>query len=327
MQDAAHVLSRIAENQHGVASRRQGAARGLTRGAMDHAVETGLVIAVAPGVYRMPGTPQSLAMATCAAALATGGRASHGTASRLLRLDAPQAVVPIAMTIDADAGHPRLTRVRVRDEFHAFFAVQIHRQRSFGEPLLTVDGIPCTDAARTLIDLAPALRPDQLADAFDRARDLGLVSPEVLARRFALVGGRGRAGTPKIRQVLEQAPPRPLQSQLERIASRLIQRSGLPEPVVQYALADNPGRYRLDFAWPDLLAAWETEGFEWHGTRARWKQDRLRVGRIEHAGWRHMIATWDDVVLRPTETLHRLGLMLAERRALVRAGALSNLVR
>lgn len=327
VQRAAHVLSEIAEGQHGVATREQGMRRGLTRGEIDHAVAAGWLIPVAPGVYRAPGAPQTLAMATAAAVLASGGRASHAAASRLLRLDAPLPIVPITVTVDADRGHPRLSRVTVDDGLRAFFGVRIHRGRSRDEPFVDVDGIRCTDAARTLIDLAPALDVDQLADAFDRARDLGLVSIEALARRFALVGGRGRPGTPKLRSVLEQAPPRPLQSQLERLAGRLLDGSTLPAAVRQLTLTDVPGRYRLDFAWPDLLATWETEGFEWHGTRARWKQDRLRVGRLERAGWRHMIATWDDVVLRPTETVERLALMLAERRALLRVGALATTVR
>ena len=75
-------------------------------------------------------------------------------------------------------------------------------------------------------------------------------------------------------------------------------------------------RYRLDFAWPHLRAAFETEGFEWHGSRGRWKQDRIRTGALERLGWRQMVATWDDVVGNPAGTLDRLGLMLAERRLL-----------
>ena len=190
-----------------------------------------------------------------------------------------------------------------------------------------MDGIRCTDAARCLIDVASCVDIDVLADAFDRARDLGLLSVEVLATRFARLGGRGRAGTPKIRTVLDSATPRPLQSRLERLARRMFARSGLPSPVLQLQLPSDLGRYRLDFAWPELLATFETEGFEWHGTRARWKQDRIRVAAIERAGWRHMIGTWDDIVRRPDETLERIALMPAERRALVATGAIVSIVR
>ena len=75
--------------------------------------------------------------------------------------------------------------------------------------------------------------------------------------------------------------------------------------------------YRIDFAWPDLGVAVEAEGFEWHGNRAQWKADRLRVAALERLGWRVLIVTWDDVTMRPEETLDRIALALAERGRLV----------
>jgi very-short-patch-repair endonuclease len=319
---AFRILSAIAELQHGVVAREQGEGRGLTRGEIDHAATAGAVITIAPGVYRLPGVPQSLAMATAAATLASGGPTSHATAARLLRLDAPLPVVPLHVRVDPRLGHPRVSRIDVADAGHAFFSVVLHRSRNDGESIIEVDGIPCTDAARTLIDIAPFVGADALGDAFDRARDLGLVSIDALARRFALLGGRGRPGTPKIRSLLEHAPPKPLQSQLERIAGRMLAGARLPQAVRQLRLPPTVGPYRLDFAWPDLLATFETEGFEWHGTRARWKQDRIRVAALERAGWRHMVGTWDDVVHRPDETVERVARMLAERRLLANVGAL-----
>lgn len=316
------VVGEIAEAQHGVVARYQGRVRGLTRGQMDHAVASGALLQVAPGVYRVPGAPQSVTMATMAATLASTGRASHSSAARLLRLGAPLPVTPLHVRVDVAHEHPRLHRVDVADAERSFFGVIVHRCRPVAEPRLEVDGIRCSDGARTLIEIASMLDPPDLADAFDRARDLGLVSIEALAKRFELLGGRGRPGTPKIRVLLEQAPPRPLQSRLERLAGRLIASSKLPPPVRQLRLPNQVGRYRLDFAWPDLLATFETEGFEWHGTRARWKQDRIRVGAIERAGWRHMVGSWDDITKRPEETIERIALMLAERRILADAGAL-----
>jgi hypothetical protein len=316
----------IASRQHGLATRPQIDGLAVSRGSVDRAVASEFLIPVAPGVYRLPGAPQTIAMATMAAVLAAEGRASHATAGRLLRLGVPGPAVPVHVTVDGTQGHPRVDRVAVADPDHAFFAVTVHRHRDRSEPVVEIDGIPCTDAARTLIDVAQYLDQDELADAFDRARDLGLVSVDSLARRFACLGGRGRPGTPKVRRLLEHAPPRALQSRLERLAARLVEGSGLPRPVRQYTVTDIPGRYRLDFAWPELLAAWETEGFEWHGTRARWKQDRIRVGAIERRGWRHMVASWDDITSRPEETVERLAVMLQERRVLAAAGALTSFI-
>lgn len=322
MSQVHRVMSAIGERQHGVVARRQGERHGITRGEIDHAVRAGALVRVAAGVYRLPGAPQTTMMATSAAVLAADGAASHAATSRLLRLNVPLPVTPLHVRIDADGSHPRVTRVDVADAEHAFFKVVLHRYRDEDEPMIVVDGIRCTDAARCLIDIAPYVGVDTLADAFDRARDLGLVSVDVLARRFARLGGRGRPGTPKVREILAGAPPRPLQSRLERLARRMLAASALPAPVLQLWLPPGIGRYRLDFAWPELRATFETEGFEWHGTRARWKQDRIRVAAIERAGWRHMVGTWDDIVRSPDETIERIALMLDERRHLAVAGVL-----
>ena len=98
---------------------------------------------------------------------------------------------------------------------------------------------------------------------------------------------------------------------------RLVRRSSLPEPVRQFRVDVTRSRwYRIDFAWPELLVAVEAEGFEWHGSRAQWKADRLRVAALERLGWRVLIVTWDDVTRRRAETLDRIAMALAERTRL-----------
>jgi len=74
--------------------------------------------------------------------------------------------------------------------------------------------------------------------------------------------------------------------------------------------------YRIDFAWPELLVAVEAEGFEWHGSRARRKADKIRVAALERLGWRVLVVTWDDVTQRRAETLDRIAMALAERARL-----------
>ena len=63
----------------------------------------------------------------------------------------------------------------------------------------------------------------------------------------------------------------------------------------------------------------EAEGFEWRGSRARWKADKIRVAALERLGWRVLVVTWDDVTQRRAETLDRIAMALAERRLLLRS--------
>jgi very-short-patch-repair endonuclease len=311
----------IAARQHGVVTRAQARAVGLTDGAIDGCLANGLLITVADHIYRVRGAPQSERMAVGAAVLGTGGRASHGTGARLLELHTPLPVSPLDVTVDAIRERPRMTRVRVEVASHSFFTVRIHRFVDRGEPVLSVDGLRCVDANRVLIDVAADLTAEQLEAAFERARRLELVSIESLARRFALVCGRGRPGTNKIRELLAHTAPNALESTLEVKAWRLLRASLIPNPVRQLRIAPQPRhRYRLDFAWPDAHVAFETEGFEWHGNRARWKQDRIRTAALERLGWRIVIATWDDITTDPQTTLDRVAMALNERRALRRAG-------
>ena len=309
----------VAAKQHGILTRDQMRALGLTDRMVDGAVADESLLRVAPAVFRSRGAPQTEAMAILAATLASGGPAACGTAASMLRLEAGVSPVPISIRVDGpDGRHPRLRRVAVETSERRFHPVTIHRCSPANEPVVIVDGIACTDAAGTLLDLARDLGSDELEDAFERARRLGLVSPASLADRFELRGGRGRKGALKIREVLAHTRPGVLDSKLEGKAWRMIRSSQLAEPVRQHRV-DLPFRrsYRIDFAWPDLGVAVEAEGFEWHGNRAQWKADRLRVAALERLGWRVLIVTWDDVTMRPEETLDRIALALAERGRLV----------
>ncbi|MEP6623000.1 MAG: DUF559 domain-containing protein, partial [Acidimicrobiia bacterium] len=267
------------------------------------------------------GAPQTESMAVVSATLGAGGRVSHATAARWLQLQTELPASPIHVTVDARRRRPRLTRVQVEALNHSFFSVLVHRSSALDERVPTIDGVPCVTADQVLIDIAPALSSERLESVFERARRLGLVSTERLARRFGEIGGRGRPGTQKIRDLLAQAQPNPLDSRLEVKAWRMLRASRLADPLRQLRV-DLPANrwYRLDFAWPELLVAFETEGFEWHGSRARWKQDRLRTAALERLGWRMIIATWDDVVSSPTATIERIATALSERHALSAAG-------
>lgn len=311
----------LAATQSGVITRAQARRAGLSAGAIDGCLANGLFRSVAHHVYRTAGTPQSESMAVTAAALGTGGRASHVSAARRLQLESDLPVSPIHTSVDAQRCRPRLRRVEVETVHHSFFSVVVHRSVSLAERVPTIDGIPCASADQVLIEIAPLLSAEHLEAVFERARRLGLVSTERLAWRFGEIGGRGRPGTPKIRELLAQAQPTALDSRLEVKAWRMLRASRLTDPVRQLRV-DLPANrwYRLDFAWPELLVAFETEGFEWHGYRARWKQDRIRTAGLERLGWRIVVATWDDVVSAPAATVERIAMALSERRALIAAG-------
>ncbi len=308
-----------ASDHYGLITREQMRRAQLTDRMVDQAVGDGLILRVAPRVYRVAAVPRSERMAIAAAVLATSGAASFGAAGSLLQLEAPSATVPIDISVEAGGRNPRLARVEVETARRQFHPVRVHRTGAHAEPVTTVDGIRCTDAARTVIDLAGRLAVDQLDDVYERARRLELVSSESLARRFELVGGQGRKGAAKIREVLANSQPGVLDSKLEARVGRMMRKARLDVSVRQLKIVLPNGKwYRVDFARPDLLLAVEAEGFEWHGSRAQWKADRVRLAALERLGWRVLVVTWDDVTHRRAETVERIAMAVAERTLLAK---------
>lgn len=299
MNDADEGVAAIAEQQFGVFARAQAQAAGLSERAMSRRVMTGRWVEVFPSVYRLPGATRTGRQRAMAAVLWGGDESaiSHTTAGRLLRLDA----------VRSDGLHltvPRSLGRRPRD------LVQ-HRMQLSRRDLLTVDGIRCTTAGRTIIDCAAVLSDEDLEDAFEQARRMGLTSAAALTRLAEELCGRGRPGSARVKRlVAAQAPgDRALESRLEVKLARLLRKSGLAPPVRQHPV----GRFRLDFAWPALRVACECDGFEHHGSRLAWKRDRSRLAAIEAAGWRIVHVTWGDVTQQTDRTLDRL--TIATRKA------------
>jgi hypothetical protein len=106
-------------------------------------------------------------------------------------------------------------------------------------------------------------------------------------------------------------------SALEVALKRIIDSSDLPRPVCQYEVLD-AGKVvaRPDFAYPHALLAIETDGYEFHHGRARWRRDLQRRSALARLGWRVMHFTSEDLG-------HRDAVVAAIRAALFRTLELS----
>jgi len=146
------------------------------------------------------------------------------------------------------------------------------------EDVTHLAGIPVTTPIRTLEDLG---WPDRLVR-------------EALARNL-------------IRP--EQLPSEnPLDNDFEERFRELVRRAGLPQPRSQYRLGPN----RLDFAWPELRIAVETDGWATHGRRQGFEDDRARDAVLLAAGWRVLRVTYRQLCRRPTLVAAQLSAILAQ---------------
>jgi very-short-patch-repair endonuclease len=253
-----------------------------------------------------------------ASALMNGdGHISHQAAAYLLRLDGFRELFGIDVAVPRTHGSDHRRLAVVANEERGAWRVTFHRPTSIDViDRVIVDGIPCTAAARTLIDLAGPLRGEALEHAFESARRLGLVSVEHLAKRAHELCGRGRRGSREIKRLVRDATgtTRALESRLEVRAWRLWRSSTMPRPTRQHWVDLSDGSSaRIDFALTHLLVGVEAEGFDIHGNRLRWKRDRRRVAMLEALGWRLVVVTWDDVTNHRAETIERIRSVIAER--------------
>lgn len=181
-------------------------ALGISRHQRRDLLASGVLVRVHRGVNRHAAHPVSWTQAVLAATLAAGEAAvaSHATAAALWRFDGMSHRTGDVVEISV----PRERNPRPLD------GVALHRCRRLDvadvDPGRTV---PCTTAARTLIDIAPRLSRDRLEAVLDHAEQRGLVwrphvrwrldrlRPRAVRRTPAARPARRHGGTPARRLV------------------------------------------------------------------------------------------------------------------------------
>ncbi|HEX7168725.1 MAG TPA: type IV toxin-antitoxin system AbiEi family antitoxin domain-containing protein [Acidimicrobiales bacterium] len=266
------------------------------------ACRSGRLVVVRRGVYRPVGAPVSTETMWMAAVLAAKGDAvlSHATAAAALGVRGFWGGDAIDL-LHTGIRPPRLEGVRG------------HTTISLPESHRSVHArLPITSPERTLVD-ACALVPDRhLRRATDDLIRRRLVTTPRLVRTFEEVPVSGRRARHPMAEVLTRLVPgyRPGESVAEDDVMDTLRESGRPLPVQQFKVVVEGHRYRLDFAWPDLLEAMEWDGFGSHGGPGPFHSDRERTRRLQRAGWRlwpitsqtasgEVLATIDYFVVNP----------------------------
>jgi very-short-patch-repair endonuclease len=246
----------LAESQHGVVSRAQLLAAGVTAGAIKHRLHRGRLHRIRPGVYAV-GRPQlSRPGHWMAALLGCGPHAvlSHYSAAALLGIAAERGIIDITVP-------PHVCRNGT--------GVVVHRRMLDCDEVVRRKGLAATDAARTLLDMAPGASRADLEAAINEADSLDLIDPDSL--RAKLYRYAGRPGVAKIRAVLDRHTFVLTDSVLERRFMRIVRKLGLPTPE-----KCEVNGFRVDFIWPALGLVVETDGLRYHRTPAAQARDLRR---------------------------------------------------
>lgn len=304
------LVRAVAQRQHGAVTRTQLFEQGATRQAIQWAVRVGELIAVAPEVFVIAGSPRTWRQALMVAVLDAGPGAcvSHRAAAILLgiaRRDAPE-IVEISV--------PRKRSGRMTDAV-------VHRTLDLTpEHVMVVDGIPCSGPLRTLVDLGAVEPWWEVRDAVERAIQLGHTTHRGCEWMLARLSKQGRHGCGVFRRVLDERALKAGTAHkglLEPRMAGVARRFGLLEYVYQYKVFDDLGTFlaQLDFAWPAFKVAVEVDGLETHGTAEAMTADfeRDQMLEIDH-GWYVLHFSWWHIVKRPKYVVDRILQVLDARR-------------
>jgi very-short-patch-repair endonuclease len=184
------------------------------------------------------------------------------------------------------------------------------------DEVVTMDGIPVTTVARTLLDLAVVLPPEQLERAVNEAEVQRLLRPLQLQRML----GRypRRHGTPALSAILD-ARDGITRSELEAKFSRLIRSANLPRPELNRLVTAGAQPFECDCVWRPQRLIVELDGRAFHVTAAAFERDRARDRRLQAAGWTVVRVTWRQLREEP-ETV------VADLRTLLRRDSASRAV-
>ncbi len=163
--------------------------------------------------------------------------------------------------------------------------------------LTKVDGIPCTNIARTLCDLGAVASQDKVEQALDDALRRG-ASERWIRETLSRVDRPGPSGTATLRRIFD-LPDRSgalPDSWFERLVERLLVSSVLPPPVRQHKVCETGGTRvaYLDLAWPEVGLAVEPSGAKGHGGDRNRRRDHARDFWLAAESWEVLYALWAD---------------------------------
>jgi hypothetical protein len=268
----------LATHQHGVVTRSQLLALGLSDTAISLSARSGRLHRVHRGVYAVGHSVLRIEGRWMAAVLAAGKNAvlSHATAGGAWILR-PLGAGAIHVTVPGDSGRQRRPGIR------------IHRSRTLTPHDTTTHlGIPITTPIRTIIDLATTLEPLPLEQALDQADRRGLIDfAELKARPI-----------PRSLQAIlaRYTAPTFTRSELEDRFQALCDNHGLPRPLNNTIIEGQ----EVDFAWRPQRLVVEVDGYGFHRSPSRFENDRERDVMLTLAGWTVLRFTWAQVTDRPS---------------------------
>lgn len=293
-------IADLAAAQHGVVERSQLLGLGIGDRGIDRRIEIGALHRIHAGVYAVGHRSISQRGWWMAAVLACGPDAvlSHRSAAALWGV--------------RPAGSGAI-EVTLRPKSHSPAGIRRHASKLLPPDEVTVeDGIPVTTVPRTIFDLAAIASVDVVENALRESEYLRL--SDALSLPHLIARYPGRRGIRKVRTCLDRLKDEPKgrrRSPLEERFVPFLRSHHLPVPRLNAWLEVDGRRYQVDCLWPRASQIVELDGWQGHGTKMAFRDDRARDRRLRVAGYGVTRLTWSQLDDEPT-------LIAADLRALLR---------
>ncbi len=274
---------------------------GLTSSAISRRVAQGDLKKQLSGVYRVYEPRDRIETLKGALAALPGSVASHESAAMLHGF--------------GDFSQSRCSVTVPRSATHRFPGVTVHRTDDLlPDHIRTVSQCIVTSLERTIFDLASRLRAPLVSRLVDDLVTAGRTKVSDLEQIVLEVGGRGKAGTAIMRDLIlvRQAGPDPDATPLERIGLDLLVEAGIDGFEAQYSPAFQPA-WRFDVAFPSRALAIEWDSRRWHTRVEDFDRDRNRDRVAAANGWLVLRFTMRDLNDKPDEMLDQVRKALDNR--------------
>ena len=176
------------------------------------------------------------------------------------------------------------------------------------------EGIPVTTVPRTILDLAATEPVDVVASLLREAEYRRLY--DRLSLRDLVERYPRRRGVRKVRAALERLKEEPSgrkRSRLEERFAPFLRHHHLPLPRFNDWIMAGDRRYQVDCHWAGTGQIVELDGWEGHGTRSSFREDRARDRILRVAGYAVTRITWNQLDDEPKAVAADLRALLYKR--------------
>lgn len=292
-------LLEVAAKQHGLISRPQALAAGLSEHQIRRRVSTRHWERVLPHVYRVRGAARSWLATLHAAALWAGasGALSHGAAASLWGFTRFEGAPPELTLLDHRKPPPGLCA---------------HWVRAFApHDVVVLRGLRVTSRLRTLLDLAGTCDAMTARACVDEAMRRRWVTSDQLKR--LVERSTHTRGVELLRTLVAEyeGGNGPTESELEAYVYEVLDDAGLPRPQKQRVVTAGGKARRLDFSFPGTPLVLEADGFAWHANLDAFEKERNRHNALALRGLTVIRWTWRALHDEPERLVAQLRALLS----------------